>query len=289
VFFVLTPVRESALIALDKIRLMNESTKLFEWITRIFRARLSPEKFALLKQRVSEPLAMFNPGNLPCLARIYGSDKWGIHWYCQHYQRHFAPLRKKRITILEIGIGGFSDPTAGGGSLRMWRKYFPRGLVCGIDIVDKTPHNEKRIRTFQGDQTDETFLRKVIQKIGVPDIIIDDGSHINEHMIKTFEILFPLLAADGIYALEDTQTSYWPSFGGSSENFHDAPTTMCMLKRLIDGLNHAEYIKSGFKPSYYDQHITAMHFYHNLVFVQKGLNNEGSNLIKNNMASEIAC
>jgi len=61
-----------------------------------------------------------------------------------------------------------------------------------------------------------------------------------------------------------------------------APTSLCLLKNLTDGLNHEEFIRPGYQPSYYDLHIVGMHFYHNLVFIQKGENNEGSNLIRAN-------
>ena len=219
--------------------------------------------------------------DLAALAVLYGSDKWGGHRYAKHYEKHLGHLRNEPIKVLEIGIGGYADPKAGGASLRMWKAYFPRGDIFGIDLHDKRPHDEPRIRTFQGDQTDEGFLRRVIAEIGRPQIIIDDGSHINAHVIKTFEVLFPLLSDDGIYAVEDTQTAYWPAQGGSCD-LTSASTSMAFLKRLVDGLNWQEYINPGYVPSYYDQHIVAMHFYHNLVFVYKGLNNEGSVAIQNN-------
>ena len=261
----------------------NPPRDLYRSARHALQKRWPLEKRRALRDRFAEPLAFFYGSNLRRLAQIYGSDKWGEHWYCQHYQTHFAPLRRKPITLIEIGIGGYDDPKSGGRSLRMWRKYFPKGRIYGIDIADKSPHNERRIHTFRGDQSDEAFLRKVIAQTGTPDIIIDDGSHLNRHVRKTFEVLFPLLADNGIYAVEDTQTSYWPDYGGDSDNLLTAPTSMCMLKGLIDGLNHAEYIKPGFTPSYCDKHIVAMHFYHNLVFLQKGQNNEGSTMVKDNM------
>jgi len=158
----------------------------------------------------------------------------------------------------------------------MWRTYFPRGKIFGIDIEDKSTHDEGRIRTFRGDQNDEAFLLNVIAEIGKPDIIIDDGSHLNLHVINSFKILFPHLAENGIYAVEDTQTSYWPGFGGSSDDLRTARTSMCMLKDLVDGINYKELILPDYIPSYFDQHITSVSFYHSLVFISKGLNNEES-------------
>jgi hypothetical protein len=221
--------------------------------------------------------------NLSQLALMYGTDKQGRHRYAQHYQHHFEPWRRKKLNILEIGIGGYINPNAGGRSLRMWKAYFPNSRIFGIDIYDKTPHDAKRIKTFQGSQTDTSFLKRVVEEIGRVDIIIDDGSHHNEHVITSFKFLFPLLTDKGIYVVEDTQTSYWSTvqdmeYGGSSDL--TAPhTSMNYLKSLTDGLNHEEFTSDEYTPTYFDKHITAMHFYHNLVFVYKGFNNEGSNVI----------
>lgn len=221
--------------------------------------------------------------NLSRLALVCGTDKQGPHQYAQHYQHHFEPVRRKKLNILEIGIGGYKNPKRGGESLRMWKAYFPKSRIFGIDIYDKSHHDENRIKTFQGSQTDTSFLRRVVEEIGRVDIVIDDGSHCNDHVIKTFKFLFPLLADKGIYVVEDTQTSYWSNvqgvnYGGSSDL--TAPhTSMNYLKSLIDGLNHEEFTSDEYVPTYFDKHITAMHFYHNLVFIDKGLNDEGSNVI----------
>jgi hypothetical protein len=48
---------------------------------------------------------------------------------------------------------------------------------------------------------------------------------------------------------------------------------MGFLKNLVHGLNYSEYIKINYEPSYYDRYIMAIHFYHNIVFIQKGINN----------------
>ena len=243
---------------------------------------LPPGLCAVLGRQWSRFKCFVFQRDLPRLARLHETDKWGEHWYVQHYARHFQHLRRKKITLLEIGIGGYDNSKKGGGSLRMWRSYFTKAKIVGLDFYDKSPHAEKRIQIFQGDQADEAFLRKMISEIGRPDIIIDDGSHINAHVLKSFAVLFPLFADDGIYVVEDTQTSYWPEYGGSSDDLLKAKTSLCLLKSLTDGLNHEEYIKPGYQPTCYDRHITAMHFYHNLVFIQKGENKEGSNLIRDN-------
>lgn len=243
------------------------------------KGRLSRERRTAVRRRLSEPLGFVFRRDLPKLAMIYGTDKWGSHWYAAHYARHLGHLRRKKLTLLEIGIGGYEDPDLGGQSLRMWRRYLPNATIVGLDYFDKSAHGEKRIRIYRGDQSDEAALRQIVADVGPPDIIIDDGSHINAHVIKSFEVLFPLLADDGIYIVEDTQTAYWPDFGGSSDDLLLAPTSMGLLKSLVDSLNHEEFVKSGHIPNYYDRHVVALHFYHNLVFIQKGRNDEGSNII----------
>jgi demethylmacrocin O-methyltransferase len=119
-------------------------------------------------------------------------------------------------------------------------------------------------------------LRKIFDEAGEIKVVIDDGSHRPEHIRETFRILFPLLADDGFYAIEDTQTSYWPEFGGS-EDRHDTSTTMALVKDLLDGLNFEEYVDESYQPTYTDLHVKSVHCYHNLVVIEKGDNREGTN------------
>ena len=255
---------------------MSKLLNINSWLRR----KLSPERYERFRGKLREPMGFWFSGDLNRLARVYGSDKWGGHWYTQHYAKHFHHLRKKPLKFLEIGIGGYEDPKGGGGSLRMWRRYFPNAQIVGLDYFDKSPHAEERIKIYRGDQSDEALLRRIVAEAGPFDIIIDDGSHQNAHVLKSFEVLFPLLKDDGIYVVEDTQTAYWPEYGGTSEDLINAPTSLCFLKKLTDGINYEEFMKPGYQPSYYDEHIVAMHFYHNIVFIQKGQNKEGSNILR---------
>jgi demethylmacrocin O-methyltransferase len=180
-------------------------------------------------------------------------------------------------------VGGYDNPKLGGESLRMWKKYFPFGTIYSIDIFDKSFHEENRIKIFKGSQVDEEFLQGLVNVTGPLDIIIDDGSHINEHAIKSFKILFPSLKIGGLYVIEDTQTSYWPDYGGNSDDLHHADTMLNFFKQLTDCLNHKEFIRPGYIPDYFDRHIVDMHFYHNMVFIHKDKNVEESNFLKNNI------
>ena len=226
----------------------------------------------------AEPLKSVT--SLSDLAVKHGTDKYGKHYYTQHYETHFRKLRLRKLNVLEIGVGGYKNPSAGGKSLKMWRDYFPHARIFGIDIYDKRAHDEERIKTFQGSQIDTEFLERVCHETGGIDIIIDDGSHINTHVITTFKFLFPLLKDNGIYAVEDTQTSYWKKVGGiewgGTSDFSSTETTMGYFKSLTDGLNYEEVVGGKYEPTYLDRHIISMHFYHSLIIIYKGENNEGS-------------
>lgn len=203
------------------------------------------------------------------LAYLYATDKLGRHNYTPIYSQHFHQLRKNKMNILEIGIGGYDDPTRGGASLRMWKNYFINSHIFGIDIYDKSSHVESRINILQGDQSDPKFLEKVMSKMGYVDIIIDDGSHISEHVISSFRYLFPKLKSGGIYVVEDTQTSYWDDMGGDSKDLSNPKTTMNFFKKIIDAVNYSEFDNDIFDEVEIVSSIFSIHFYHNLIFIYK--------------------
>ena len=207
--------------------------------------------------------------NLSILARLCGTDKSGFHEYTKLYHIHFNQIRKQNIIILEIGVGGYNDLDYGGNSLRMWKKYFNSCQIFGIDIYDKSNLEEKRIKIFQGDQKDTKFLSDVILNIGNPNIIIDDGSHINQDIIVSFIHLFSYLKSGGMYVIEDTQTSYLDSYGGDSLDIQNPKTTMNYFKQLIDSVNSNDIQSNEKLKSHLLVEIKKIHFYHNIIFIVK--------------------
>jgi demethylmacrocin O-methyltransferase len=235
------------------------------------KANLPPSIYRHVDRVANALFGWWYRNDLNRLALLFQTDKWGSHWYTQHYQRYFQPIKHKRLNLLEIGVGGYEHRKRGGRSLRMWKAYFRKSRIVGIDIYDKTHFREKRIDIRQCDQTDSEALRNLSNEYGGFDIVIDDGSHMNEHVIKTFNVLFPLLRPDGIYAVEDLQTAYWPSWGGGIDN---PKSSMAFFKTLIDGLNHVEYPTEDYRPNYFDQNIVEMAFFHGLILIRKGSNDE---------------
>lgn len=231
--------------------------------------KISPRAFRFAREWHRSAIARRYRGDLVGLATYYGTDKWNHHWYAAIYDDHFRDLRDRPLNVLEIGVGGYDHPDNGGASLRMWKAYFRNSQIHGVDIYNKKPIEEQRITTWQGSQVDRGFMSDVFAAIGRVDIVIDDGSHINSHVIDTFKHCLPLLAPGGIYAIEDVHTSYLPEYGGQGRVTDDASTIMGYFKRLTDSVNSAELpaqpeSSSGLLPI-----IRAMHFYRNLVLVER--------------------
>ena len=232
-------------------------------------ALISKAKRKRIKSFLLRPLVFYSRKNLAKLAILFETDKQGLHSYMSHYQNHFNSFRNRKINLLEVGVGGFENPSIGGHSLRMWKAFFKRGTIHAIDIVEKSSLQEKRIKIFKGSQVDLDFLKDVVNSMPKIDIIIDDGSHINEHVITTFNFLFPKLKTKGIYVIEDTQTAYWPKYGGTNRGNSESKTSMNYFKSLTDGLNYSEFKQKDYKPTYMDLNISSIHFYHNLIFIYK--------------------
>ena len=223
-------------------------------------------------------------GLLDYLARVHGTDKYN-HGYLEHYQAHFRHLRFRRLKLLEIGVGGPEGPERGGASLRMWKDYFPRSQIFAIDIQDKKSHEEDRVRIFQGDQNDPAFLDEMASGCGPFDIIIDDGSHISEHVITSFRALFPHLKDGGHYVIEDLQCSYQMGAREMTLDPDGVYSSIGMLKTLVDDLNY-RYIPR--QPQNYGDRIVAIHFYPKICFIRKGDNAQRDDYVENHEPSREA-
>ncbi len=201
------------------------------------------------------------------------------------YESHFMSSKDCELKILEIGVYN-------GGSLYMWRNYFPNSTIVGIDIDEyckQWESKDDKIYVELGDQCDEKFLNRVNEKYGPFDIIIDDGGHENHQINFTFNVLWPLLNDGGIYVVEDVAHAYWPDYdcdrdkstlGNPTNIIHSnnlEMTSMDFLKSLADKLNVWAYknnpeAKSMQKIGKYDcveKSLYSIHFYDNIVFMQK--------------------
>ena len=185
--------------------------------------------------------------------------KW-VHYF-GIYERHFSWFRGKSVTFLEIGVSK-------GGSLQMWQRYFgPLARIVGIDIDPSCrAHEQPGISVRVGDQGDPAFLQEIIEEFGVPDIVLDDGSHQMRHVNATFDLLYPKLPKNGIYMVEDLHTAYWPGFGGGLKR---EGTFIETVKDLIDELN-ADHSRGALAPTAFTRSTHSMHIYDSMVVFERG-------------------
>lgn len=209
------------------------------------------------------------------LAIKHGTDKWGEHFYTPVYHGLFQAMRLEKLLVLEIGIGGFGMREFGGESLRMWAEYFPNGRIVGIDIQPKKLALPANVHCEQGSQADPQFLERLAAKYGAFDIVVDDGSHRPDDMIASFVHLFPRMSARGIYVIEDTQTAFWPRWGGSP----DGAKLLRFMAALVQGLHRNEIAVE--KPDYaapaFASGVKSVKAVHNLLIVERGDSSEPSN------------
>nr|WP_294505819.1 class I SAM-dependent methyltransferase [uncultured Rhodopila sp.] len=217
------------------------------------------------------------PLRLGWLLHLFGSDKQkaGEHFYGATYHAVMRPFRYRRIRLLEIGV-------LGGASLLAWRAFFPRGRFIGCDIDPKDQFAIGRVATRVTDQSAPSDLKTLCDRDGPFDIIIDDGSHQNAHQIFTFYEIFDRLVADGIYILEDTQTSFWPGPYGGAHITEPAFAATCTgeFLELAKYLNHDEFLsRDGLNERRlaFGRKIKRIAFEHNLIIIWKGENKDGSN------------
>jgi hypothetical protein len=180
--------------------------------------------------------------------------------YFPIYERHFARYINQPLIFWEIGVQK-------GGSLQMWKQYFgPHAIIVGIDIDDDCKqHEEHNINICIGDQSDHAFLEGVIKKFGVPDIVLDDGSHKMSDITSTFSFMYDKLPKNGIYAVEDLHTAYWEEYEGGLRR---KGTFIEYCKDLIDELN-AFGTKGQLKPTKFTQETSSIHFYDSVIVFER--------------------
>jgi len=149
------------------------------------------------------------------LGTYYGTDKaTSDNGYTVLYDPIFAHRRQERLNFLEIGCFR-------GASALMWADYFPNANITCIDAHPESlevRNVNPRINAIIANQGSEDDLRRVEAETGPLDIIIDDGSHLSDHMQLSFKTLFPGLKLGGVYIIEDLSTQNNRQYKGSGCN-----------------------------------------------------------------------
>jgi hypothetical protein len=208
-------------------------------------------------------------GKLSKLAVQHGTDKWDHHFYTEHYEKALGHLQNETFNLLEIGIGGYEFPERGGASLRMWADFFPNANIVGFDFYDKSKiKKQKHVKVYRGDQGNEEQLMGVHMHEGPFHVVVDDGSHMCAHQVKSFEVLFPHMPDGGIYIIEDTETSYWPDYGGGDIEHKHSCIAYFMRK-----LHEMHYRTNGLpKHDPFTDIIESIQFFNNIIIIRKGYN-----------------
>lgn len=171
------------------------------------------------------------------------TDKYFTHGYTRYYDVHLHPIRKRVKQVLELGL-------LNGASLALWRQYFPKAALYGVDIDParwkKFAGTLKNCQVLIGDETSQEFMASVAHR-GPFDLIVDDASHDPLLQRQAFEWLWPAVRQYGYYVIEDVFRGY---DGGESQKPPGLPL--------------------GFEQHIYSQRdVLAVHHYYNIVFVQK--------------------
>ena len=205
------------------------------------------------------------------------SDKWSS--YLEIYDELLNSYRNRPVRVLEIGIQN-------GGSLEIWSKFFPKAeriLGCDINpLCAQLTYDDPRISVVVGDASAPDTVARLTKLCDGFDIVIDDGSHRSDDIVRSFALYFPLIAERGIFVAEDLHCSYWESFQGGAE----APySSISFFKRLADYVNRehwgapvaqelllsffAQHWQTPFDPAALEQ-ITEVRFRNSLAAVFKG-------------------
>lgn len=156
---------------------------------------------------------------LETIFNFYKSDK-GTSGEGHRYATDYQQIVSKDIkNLLEIGIGTTSTFNGSCGSIRTWLEWLPEAIIYGFDMQDAPEDlkNNKRFKLFIGNQNNMSDIGNLKKSIPDCDIIIDDGSHINNHQIMTFFLLWDKVKPGGYYIIEDIHCG-WYMEGKSSPN-----------------------------------------------------------------------
>jgi SAM-dependent methyltransferase len=127
--------------------------------------------------------------------------------YLGAYEKVFHPMRDSPVCLLEIGIGPAWN---GGASLKTWAEYFVHdgARIVGVDTQEfYRDFRWPKCRAIVADAYQPGLLRHLGEEL-VPDIAIDDASHMWHHQILALTELLPVIRPGGILIIEDIHTSF---------------------------------------------------------------------------------
>jgi hypothetical protein len=160
-------------------------------------------------------------GELTRIGVDTNTDKAYFHNFTAVYERFLYDKREKIQQIIEIGV-------LRGSSIQMWERYLPNAKILGLD-VNPQYFSERtfgpRVSLEICDATKESELTSVLNSHAISpgsvDFIIEDGSHIVSHQVKTMCALWKYVKPGGFYVIEDMHTAVPSLIGRHSHIPHD--------------------------------------------------------------------
>lgn len=166
---------------------------------------------------------------LGSLMETYGSDKGSSnnnswHNYTIFYESLFDSRRDTIKNVFELGLGtnNLNIPSnmgpngRPGASLYAWRDYFPSANIYGADIDRDILFESYRIKTYYCDQTNPNEIKSLWNQEDLKnikfDLIVEDGLHEYSANKIFFENSIHKLAPNGVYVIEDIQTSLFTPY-----------------------------------------------------------------------------
>lgn len=167
--------------------------------------------------------------NLTELGWKYETDK-SPHGFMAEYEKRIGHLIDEPICLLEIG-------TWDGRGLRAFREYFSKAKIVGLDINPQwEPEPDDGIILLKGDQRKIEDLQRV-GALGEFDFIIDDGGHLPNEHIASFEFLWSFVKPGGWYVIEDSFTLF--------NECWTKPKDRTILHVIWEGLNESVLCSKG--------------------------------------------
>jgi len=167
------------------------------------------------------------------------TDKNTTHSYVDAYESLFSAKKETATSVLEIGIGPYMP---NGGSILMWAGYFPNAKVHAVDIIPMDmvnplliPHPRIHLHVHNNAYQTNFFMNTFLSKTERFDIIVDDGPHTIESMIRFLKLYSQVLKEDGIMVIEDVQSMDWIEILQDCTPDHLKPYIQVLDRRNVKG------------------------------------------------------
>ena len=112
--------------------------------------------------------------------------------YLEFYTEALRPYRRQAISLMEIGVRS-------GDSIRIWRDYFRKGRILGVDKKVRRGAKVKGARVVEWNAYNELFAKQLPKF----DIIIDDGPGTLRSWRQAVSLYLPKVNQGGLFVIED--------------------------------------------------------------------------------------